>query len=156
MQGTEALPGVLRLFINFSEVSTMKETGIFSKRESEFFAALSTLLRVAHERKDEWRLDMEDLNEIQALFDEWAPMYTACQNMAQRTPVLVQRKNELKKQVKAKARVFVQCLQKNPRMTDDGRRELGIRIYKRRSSHTASAQQDAHDCTQNSASQNVI
>jgi hypothetical protein len=120
---------------------------IFSRNESEFHAELGKLLEVALTRKDEWRLDEQDLRELKSLYDDYTAVFVKCQDRSQRTPVLVENKNERAREIKMKSRLFVRNLQSNPRMTDTGRRELGISIPKKRRAYLTAPAAECGSCT---------
>jgi hypothetical protein len=100
-------------------------------RESELVDFIGILLKICLKRKTEWRLDTQDLKALQTSFITYESLFNKCQANETRTPVLVAKKNLMRLEIRRVVQQFVQGLQNNPRMTDDGRVDLGIPIRKR-------------------------
>jgi hypothetical protein len=101
---------------------------VFAEREEVCVSHMAKILRISREHCADWRLDEEHLAEMEKQFAYYEGVFKKCQDLAQRTPVLVTLKKRLGADFKREMRLFIRLLQANRHMTDEMRRELGITI----------------------------
>lgn len=99
------------------------------EKESAFVEWSGNLINVSKAHATEWGLPADKLTELEPLHIEVKGLHEKCKTSSY-TPLDIQAKNEKKELLRKKEAEFVRFhLQNNDKVSDNGRKELGIPIH---------------------------
>ncbi|MDR1326470.1 MAG: hypothetical protein LBK00_10585 [Treponema sp.] len=97
--------------------------------ETEFVEWSDNLIAVSKSHKTEWGLPDDKLTALESLYTEFKTLHQICHTAAY-TKLEMQAKNEKKALLRKLEAEFIRFhLQNNDKVSDNGRRELGIPVY---------------------------
>jgi hypothetical protein len=109
----------------------MTATDFIPRTDNLFLVWLKTMLAYVQSKLSAWAIPQTSVTELQTLTTTFGNALAVTENPATRTKITVQAKNDARKAVESKTRLFLKAyVTYNPKVTDPDRDAMGLPIHK--------------------------